>query len=62
MQAQEYNEQGCPLRNQQGSDGVKDFAAILARLAPEQYAAFQAERAARQDELNQYVTRYGYRT
>jgi hypothetical protein len=50
------------LRNQTGSDGVQDFAAILARLSAEQYAAFQAERARCQQEFDQYIAAYGYHT
>jgi hypothetical protein len=62
MQQVEYTEPTCPLRNQTGSDGVQDFAAILARLSAEQYAAFQAERARCQQEFDQYIAAYGYHT
>lgn len=58
----EQNEFGCPLRYQSGAAAVKDFAGVLARLSPELRAAFEAERAARQAELDQYVRTCGYHT
>lgn len=62
MQQDQHNEHGCPLRNQTGAAAVKDFAAIIARLPPEQYAAFEAERDERQSEYEQFVAAYGYHT
>ncbi len=58
----DQNEYGCPLRHQTGAQGVNDFAALIARLSPEQRAAFESERAQRQDELDGYIARYGYQT
>ena len=45
------NEYGCPLQNQRGSEGVRDFSAIVAQLSPMLQAAFEAERRARWNEL-----------
>jgi hypothetical protein len=54
--------QGCPLRDQRGVDAVCDFNAILAALPPELRAAFDAERAVRQAELDAHVREHGYHT
>jgi hypothetical protein len=45
------NEYGCPLHEQSGRVGVRDFDMIVARLSPELRAAFESERAARRAEL-----------
>lgn len=50
----ETNEYGCPLCGQTGAVGVQNFDAIIARLAPDLRAAFEAERVVRQDELEHY--------
>jgi hypothetical protein len=54
MYQNDTNEYGCPLRDQTGSVGVQNFDMIVARLAPELRDAFEAERAARQVELDRY--------
>jgi hypothetical protein len=54
MYQNETNEYGCPLREQTGAAGVQNFDAIIARLAPDLRAAFEAERAACQAELELY--------
>ncbi len=55
MYQNETNEYGCPLCEQTGAVGVQNFDAIIARLAPDLRAAFEAERAACQAELDSYV-------
>jgi len=55
MYQNEINEYGCPLCDQTGSLGVQNFEAIIARLAPDLRAAFEAERAACQAELDRYL-------
>jgi hypothetical protein len=55
MYENETNEYGCPLCDQTGALGVKNFDAIVARLAPDLRAAFDAERAACQAELDSYL-------
>jgi len=45
------NEYGCPLQNQRGSEGVRDFYAIIAQLSPTLQAAFEAEQRVRWSEL-----------
>ena len=55
MYQNEINEYGCPLCDQTGSMGVQNFEAIIARLAPDLRAAFEAERAACQAELDRYL-------
>jgi len=46
MYQDNMNEYGCPLFEQSGRAGIRDFDAIVARLAPELRLAFEAERAA----------------
>jgi len=58
-QAPEYS---CPLRFQTGSAGVKNFEQLIEQLPPDERAAFEAERAERQRELDHYVDAYGYAT
>src|SRR5689334_6523594 len=55
MYENETNEYGCPLCDQTGAMGVKNFDAIVGRLAPDLRAAFEAERAACQAELDNYL-------
>ncbi|MEO7909895.1 MAG: hypothetical protein ABIV47_09615 [Roseiflexaceae bacterium] len=55
MYKNETNEYGCPLLNQTGGAGVQNFEAIIARLAPDLRAAFDAERMACQAELDHYL-------
>src|SRR4051794_7604065 len=55
MYQNETNEYGCPLCAQTGAVGVQNFDAIIARLAPDLRAAFEAERAACQAELEGYL-------
>jgi hypothetical protein len=55
MYLNDTNEYGCPLRDQTGSVAVQNFDAIVALLAPELRAAFEAERAALQAELDLYL-------
>ena len=55
MYQNETNEYGCPLCDQSGAAGVQNFDAIIARLAPDLRAAFEAERAACQAELDRYL-------
>ena len=62
MYQETENEYGCPIRFQSGAQGVIDFEAIIDRLAPDQRAAFESERAERQAELETYVAAYGYRS
>lgn len=59
---EEQNEYNCPLRFQTGAVGVKDFDSLIERLPPDQRVAFEAERAERQAELDEYVEVFGYRT
>jgi len=56
MYQNETNEYGCPLCDQTGAVGVQNFDAIIARLAPDLRAAFEAERAACQAELDSYLS------
>ncbi|NJM05157.1 hypothetical protein HC891_01355 [Candidatus Gracilibacteria bacterium] len=58
---EQYNEFGCPIYSQSGAVAIKHFAHVLARFSPEERAAFERERRARQDELDQYTQQYGYR-
>jgi len=46
---------GCPLHNQCGAASVIDFDAILDRLPPQFRAAFEAERAERQAEIDAFL-------
>jgi hypothetical protein len=55
MYQNETNENGCPLCEQTGAVGVQNFDAVIARLAPDLRAAFEAERAACQAELDRYL-------
>jgi hypothetical protein len=55
MYQDDINEYGCPLRDQTGSVGVQNFDLIIGLLAPELRAAFEAERAARQTELDLFL-------
>ena len=55
MYQNDLNEYGCPLRDQTGSVGVRNFDAVVARLEPDLRAAFEAERAARRAELEHYL-------
>jgi hypothetical protein len=55
MYQNETNEYGCPLYSQTGAVGVQNFDAIIAQLAPDLRAAFEAERAACQAELDSYL-------
>jgi hypothetical protein len=56
------NEYGCPIRFQTGPQSVKNFETIINRLAPEQRAAFESERAEREAELESFVATHGYNT
>lgn len=47
------NAHGCPLLNQAGADGIRDFARLLAALSPEERAAFERERRARRAEVKE---------
>ena len=62
MYPNDVNASGCPLRNQQGAASVIDFEAMLERLSPEMRSAFDAERAERQAELNEYLVTHAYAT
>ena len=55
MYQNETNEYGCPLCDQTGAVGVQNFDAIIARLSPDLRVAFDAERAACQAELDNYL-------
>jgi hypothetical protein len=44
---------GCPLSNQTGEAGVRNFSNIVNSLPPDLRQAFERERAARQRELEQ---------
>jgi hypothetical protein len=55
MYQNDLNEYGCPLRGQAGAVGVQNFDMIIAGLAPDLRAAFEAERAACQAELERYL-------
>jgi len=55
MYHNETNQYGCPLCEQTGVVAVQNFDAIIARLAPDLRAAFEAERAACQAELDHYL-------
>ena len=55
MYQNETNEYGCPLYDQTGAVAVQNFDAIIAQLAPDLRAAFEAERAACQAELDSYL-------
>src|SRR5215212_6427329 len=54
MYQNETNEYGCPLCEQTGALAVQNFDAIIARLTPDLRAAYEAERAACQAELDRY--------
>jgi hypothetical protein len=62
MKDQEISQQRCPLRFQTGAAGVENFDVLLNRLPPEQRAAFEAERARLQAEVEAYIAEHGYRT
>ncbi len=55
MYQNETNEYGCPLCEQTGAVGVQNFDAIIAWLGPDLRAAFEAERATCQAELDSYL-------
>ena len=55
MYQDEKNEYGCPLYFQNGAMTIHNFAAIVEGLPPELRAAFEAERAARRAELEQFL-------
>jgi len=55
MYPNDTNAHGCPLHHQCGAASVIDFDAILDRLPPQLRAAFAAERAERQAELDTYL-------
>src|SRR3954451_9202122 len=55
MYQNETNEYGCPLCAQTGAVGVQNFDTIIARLAPDLRAAFEAEREVCQAELDSYL-------
>ena len=55
MYQNETNEYGCPLCDQTGALGVQNFDAIIAQLAPDLRAAFEAERTVCQAELDSYL-------
>jgi hypothetical protein len=56
------NEYGCPIRFQTGAQGIQNFEALIKRLAPDQRAAFETERAEREAEIEAYVEAHGYNT
>jgi hypothetical protein len=60
-QEEQYNEFGCPIYVQSGAVAIKNFARVLARFSPEERAAFERERRARQEEAEHYMQQYGYR-
>lgn len=62
MYPNEVNAEGCALRDQTGTMAIQGFDAILAGLSPELRAAFEAERAERQAELDAHVAACGYHT
>ena len=55
MYHNETNQYGCPLCEQTGVVAVQNFDAIIALLAPDLRAAFEAERAACQAELELHL-------
>jgi hypothetical protein len=55
MYQNDLNEYDCPLRDQTGAVGVRNFDMIIAGLAPDLRAAFEAERAACEAELARYL-------
>lgn len=61
MDRNERNSYGCPLHNQSGADGIKNFDLIVARLSADERAAFEAEREARHAEREHYATSYARR-
>ena len=61
MDTNERNTYGCPLHNQSGADGIKNFELLVARLSADERAAFEAERAARNAEREHYTPTYGRR-
>jgi hypothetical protein len=61
MDGNERNSHGCPLHNQSGADGIKNFELIVARLSDDERAAFEAERAARHAERERYSKSYSRR-
>lgn len=56
------NAQGVHLRDQHGQEAVQNFDAIINALPPAMRQAFDAERQARQQEIDTYVERHGYNT
>jgi hypothetical protein len=51
MYVDERNEYGCPLREQSGTDAVRNFAEIIDGWSAELRAAFEEARAAHRREL-----------
>jgi hypothetical protein len=60
METDNKNENNCPLLNQSGRDGIKDFDNILAHLPPDQRRAFERERTERLADLWVILTRSRY--
>lgn len=61
MEHNERNSYGCPLHNQSGADGIKNFELIVAQLSAAERAAFEAERAARHSDRDRHSSGYGRR-
>lgn len=51
MYENDTNKYGCPLHNQTGDHGVRDFALIIRMLPAELRDAFEREREACREEL-----------
>jgi hypothetical protein len=56
------NEFGCPIYNQSGQQAMEGFEQVLQSLPPELRAAFERERAEREQELRTFLTTSPYRT
>jgi hypothetical protein len=54
MRAEELNRYGCPFYNQTGTVAVQNFAAVIADFPPELREAFERERAARYEEVENF--------
>jgi hypothetical protein len=56
------NEFGCPIYNQSGQQAMQGFEQALQRLPPELRAAFERERAQREQELRSFLATNPYNT
>ena len=62
MNWDETNSAGVHLRGQSGQEAIIDFDSLLVALPPALRSAFEAECAARQNELESIIAEIGYHT